>query len=146
MGIVIGALGCWLAGGATRPVQAANDRHDNYVICTGMSGVNPRSPLDGIWLLDYKQGKLLATIVDRTVGKVAGFAELDLIQEFGFGPNQNLNFMMTTGTITAGQAALYLVETTSGKFGVYTLGPNTSSGSGVSILRHDLTSFRKPNG
>ncbi len=128
------------------PVAAANDRHDNYILCTGMSGVNPRSPLDGVWLLDYKQGKLLATIVDRTVGKTAGFAEVDLVNEFGIATNLNVNFLMTTGTITSGQSALYLVETTTGKFGVYTLGPSSSGGPGVTIMRHDLTSFRKQGG
>jgi hypothetical protein len=124
-------------------VAAANDRQDNYILCTGMAGVNPRSPMEGVWLLDYKQGKLLATIIDRTVAKTVGFAEMDLMSEFGIGPNTNVNFLMTTGTITGGQSALYLVETNSGKFGVYTMGPATNSLSGVSIMRHDMTSFRK---
>ena len=30
---------------------------------------------------------------------------------------------MTTGQHHAGQAALYVAETTTGKFGVYTMGP-----------------------
>jgi hypothetical protein len=140
------ALGIGISLGfltAPKPLAAANDRHDNYIMCTGMAGVNPRSPMDGVWLLDYKQGKLLATIVDRTVGKITGFAEMDLTNEFGIGSNLNLNFLMTTGTITGGQSALYLVETTSGKIGVYTMGPTTNGTAGVTIMRHDVTSFRK---
>jgi hypothetical protein len=101
--------------------------------------------LDGVWLLDYKQGKLLATMVDRTIGKTVGFAELDLVKEFGLGVNANVHFLMTTGHIAAGQAALYLVETGSGRFGVYTLGPTGDGSTGVTIVRHDLTSFRKIN-
>jgi hypothetical protein len=146
IGTGLGACACLGFLSSPRPLAAGNDRHDNYIICTGASGVNPRSPLDGVWLLDYKQGKLLATLVDRTVGKMVGFSELDLIAEFGVAANQNVNFLMTTGTITTGQSALYLVETTTGKFGVYTLGPTTSNQAGVTILRHDLTSFRKTNG
>jgi len=93
--------------------------------------------------LDYRSGKLLATIVDRSVGKTVGFAEMDLVSEFGVAPNQNVHFLMTTGTIAAGQAALYLAETNTGKFGVFTLGPSPDGNSGVTILRHDMTSFRR---
>jgi hypothetical protein len=143
LGVALGAIGFWLVGSGPRAAFAANDRAEQFILCTGMSGVNPRSPLDGVWLLDHKQGKLLATLVDRTIGKVTGFAELDLGKEFGVGSQQGVNFLMTTGTITPGQSALYLVEANSGKFGVYTLGPALDGGSGVTILRHDLTSFRK---
>lgn len=146
LGIILGVFAAWTLGGPGRQLIAANDRHQDFVMCTGAAGVTPRSQLDGVWLLDYNQGKLLATIVDRSVGKTVGFAELDLLKEFGFSPNQRVHFMMTTGNIASGQAALYLVETASGKFGVYTLGPNASGGTGVSIMRHDLTSFRKANG
>ena len=47
-------------------------------------------------------------------------------------------------TIAHGQAALYLAETNSGKFGVYTMGPRPDGTPGLSIRRHDLTTFRKP--
>lgn len=146
LGIVMGAIGVWALIGSARPVMAASDRHEDYVICTGAAGITPRSQLDGVWLLDYKQGKLLATIVDRSIGKTVGFADLDLMKEFDLGPNQNVHFLMTTGHIAAGQAALYLVETTSGKLGVYTLGPSSFGSTGVTIMRHDLTSFRKAGG
>jgi hypothetical protein len=36
---------------------------------------------------------------------------------------------------------LYLAETTTGKFGVYTMGPG-ANGSGIAIRRHDLSNFR----
>jgi hypothetical protein len=49
---------------------------------------------------------------------------------------------MTTGQISQGQAALYLAETVSGKFGVYTMGPRPDGRSGVAIRRHDLVLFR----
>jgi hypothetical protein len=50
--------------------------------------------------------------------------------------------MMTTGYITQGQSALYLAETTTGQFGVYTMGPGVN-GNGIAIRRHDLTKFRQ---
>jgi hypothetical protein len=120
-----------------------SDRFEDYIMCTGAVAVNPRAPTDGVWLLDYRAGKLLGTVVDRGVGKIVGFAELDLPKEFGIPPKQNVHFLMTTGTIAQGQAALYVAETTSGKFGVYTLGPDPVTGAGLVIRRHDLTTFRK---
>jgi len=129
--------------GGPRPVTAANDRIDGSIICTGAAGVNPRSPLDGVWLLDAKSGRLLATIVDRAAGKIVGFAEVDVAKEFGLPSAQAGQFMMTTGTIAMAQSALYLAETTTGKFAVYTMGPSTEGVAGVTILRHDMTSFRR---
>ncbi len=146
MGIVFGAVGCWALLGSTRPVFAANDRHEEFVICTGAAGITPRSGLDGVWMFDSKRGKLYSTIMDRSIGKTVGFAELDVVKEFGLGTANSVHFVMTTGHIAAGQAALYLVETNSGKMGVYTLGPSSDGNSGVTIMRHDMTNFRGPKG
>ena len=51
-----------------------------------------------------------------------------------------------TGQIAQGQAALYVAETATGKFGVYTMLPADVNGSGVGlqIRRHDMTTFRLP--
>ena len=81
------------------------------------------APTDGVWLLDYRSGKLLGTVVDRDKGKINGWAEVDLTTEFNLAPRANVHFLMTTGQIAQGQAALYVAETSSGKFGVYTMGP-----------------------
>jgi hypothetical protein len=145
-GMFTGALGGIAFFGSPRVVLAGNDRTDDFIICTGASGVSPRSPLDGVWLLDARRGKLLATIVDRSVGKTVGFAEVDLNKEFGLSPGDATRFVMTTGTITVAQAALYVAETHSGRFAVFTLGPSSDGSPGVTILRHDMTSFRRPTG
>lgn len=121
----------------------SNDRFEEYVICTGAVAVNPRSPTDGVWMMDHRNGKLLGTVIDRIQGKIVGWADLDLNKEFAIPAKQNAHFLMTTGTIAQGQAALYVAETTSGKFGVYTIGMDTTSGQGLVIRRHDLTTFRK---
>ena len=50
----------------------------------------------------------------------------------------------STGMIANGQAALYVTETTSGKIGVYSMGPRDDTQPGVQIKRHDLVLFRQP--
>ena len=121
-------------------VASSNDRYQDYVMCTGAVSVNPKVPTDGVWMLDYRGGKLLGTVIDRTTGKISGWAEVDLVSEFGIAPKQDVHFMMTTGTIAQGQAALYVCETSTGKFGVYTMGAGDTGG--VQIRRHDMTTFR----
>jgi hypothetical protein len=123
-------------------VHAANDRFEDYVMCTGAVAVSPKAQTDGVWLLDYRSGKLLGTVIDRNNGKIVGWAEVDLVNEFAIPPRQNVHFLMTTGNITQGQAALYVAETTTGKFGVYSMGPRADNQPGVSIRRHDMVMFR----
>jgi hypothetical protein len=143
-GLIVG-LGIGLGyRGTNQPVFAANDRHEDYVLCTGPVSVNPGAKTDGVWLLDYRTGRLLGSLIDRNSGKIVSWAEVDLVGEFGIAPRANVHFMMTTGSIASGQAALYLAETVSGKFGVYTMGPRPDNLPGVAIRRHDLTTFRQP--
>lgn len=145
VGLVVGAGAVLFGFNSPPPLQARpNDRFEDYVICTGACAVNPRSPLDGVWLLDYRTGKLLGTVIDRNVGgKILGWAEVDLTSEFNIAPKAPAHFLMTTGTITSGQAALYVAEVTTGKFGVYTMGPDTNTMTGALIRRHDMVMFRK---
>jgi hypothetical protein len=143
-GIVLGGVAAGLYFGHTPQVQAANDRYEDYILCTGPVAIAPRAPTDGVWLLDYRSGKLLGTVIDRSVGKIIGWAEVDLVTEFEIAPRQNVHFLMTTGTIALGQAALYVAETTSGKMAVYTMGPRRDGQPGVEILRHDRVPFRQP--
>ena len=146
LGVVLGAAATAFYQGTQPAAQARpNDRFEDYVMCTGACAVNPRAPTDGVWLLDYRGGKLLGTVIDRTQGKILGWAEVDLVGEFNIAPKSNVHFLMTTGNIAAGQAALYVAEVTTGKFGVYTLGPDVNAQNGVSIRRHDLVMFRKGN-
>ena len=141
VGVLLGAAGVALY--VTQPAaRAANDRYEDYILCTGAVSVTPRAPTDGVWLLDYRAGKLLGTLIDRLNGKIIGWAEVDLVNEFNLPPRQNVHFLMTTGMIAQGQAALYVAETTTGKFAVYTMGPRPDGQPGVSIRKHDLVLFR----
>lgn len=145
IGAVAGFCLSGLISNPSRPVFAAsNDRHNENIMATGAVSVNPKVQTDGVWLLDYKAGKLLGTVIDRTQGKIVGWAEVELPTEFGLKPQQDVHFMMTTGYITQGQSALYLAETTTGQMGVYTMGPGGNGG--VVIRRHDVTKFRQQAG
>jgi hypothetical protein len=146
VGLLLGtvAAGAWLS--YHPKLYAANDRYEDYILCTGPATTHLNVPTDGVWMLDYRAGKLLGTVIDRTQGKIIGWAEVDLVTEFNLPPRQNVHFLMTTGQINKGQAALYVAETTSGKFGVYTMGMRTDGQRGIMIKRHDLVLFRPAAG
>ena len=57
------------------------------------------------------------------------------------GLKERVHFLMTTGQIAFGQAALYVAETTSGKFGIYSMGSGPQGG--VVIKKHDMVMFRQ---
>jgi len=142
-GAALGMVAAMFYLGQPRVAGAAsNDRYQDYVMATGAVNINARVQTDGVWMLDYKTGKLLGTVIDKSQGKVVGWAEVDLVEEFKVQPKQDVHFMMTTGYITQGQSALYLAETTTGQIGVYTLSGG-ANGQGIVIKRHDLATFRK---
>jgi hypothetical protein len=143
LGMLLGGGTCWYFVHQPRVWAGSNDRYDDYVLCTGSVASSLKAPTDGVWLLDYRAGKLLGTVIDRTAGKIVGWAELDLVTEFNLPPRQNVHFLMTTGQIAQGQSALYLAETTSGKFAVYSMGVRTDGKTNVYIRRHDLAMFRQ---
>src|SRR5262249_50953850 len=139
LGLVLGGAGVGLYLGQTRTGQAStSDRYEDYIICTGAGAGQPRAPPDGGRRLDYPAGQLPGTGIDRHLGKIVGWADVDLVAEFGLQPRQNAHFLMATGQIAQGQAALYVAETTSGKFGVYTLSVRPDGQPGFVINRHDL--------
>jgi hypothetical protein len=86
VGLTLGiAAATWFRPAST-PVFAGNDRHDDYILVTGPITMGANLTVDGIWLLDYRAGKLLGTVVDRNLGKVMPFAEVDLVKEFNIPP------------------------------------------------------------
>ena len=143
LGLALG-IGAMIAYRGTQPALAGNDRHEDYIMATGPIKLGVNVEADGIWLLDYRAGKLLGTIVDKNAGKVVGWAEVDLVQEFNIPPKQNVHFLMTTGAQIKGQTALYLTEINSGRFGVYSMAPRVDGTGGMFIRCHDRTLFRKP--
>jgi hypothetical protein len=163
LGLLLSAGLVALGVGSSRSVRAASDHFEDYIMCTGAvsadmfrTGIRfdpvtktyhshlESSPVEGLWLLDYRSGKLLGTAIDRTVGKVIGWGEVDLVKEFALAPRQDVHFTMVTGDVARGQSALYVAETTTGKMGVYSMGPGPTGGPGIVILRHDQVPFRSP--
>ena len=145
VGAGVGVIATMFFLGSPRPVGAASsDRYGEYVMATGAVSINPRVQTDGVWMLDYRSGKLLGTVIDKTQGKIVGWAEVDLTAEFNVKAFQDVHFMMTTGYVTQGQSALYVAEVSTGKFAVYSMGVDPNTQSGVGIRRHDQSTFRKP--
>lgn len=143
VGVALGVLGAMFYLGQPQSAgAAANDRYQDFIMATGAVAINPRVPTDGVWLLDYRTGRLLGTVIDKNQGKILGWAEVDLTTEFDLAPRQDVHFLMTTGYVSQNQSALYLAETSTGKFGVYTMGPAVT-GNGIIIRRHDMTTFRQ---
>ena len=147
VGLILGIAGATFGYQSMQNrVLAANDRHEDYVLCTGPVLVNPRVPSDGIWLLDYRTGRLMGTVINHLSGTIAGWAEVDLVKEFDIPPRSDVHFLMTCGVINNGQSALYVAETTTGKFGVYTMGLRPDNQSGMMIQRHSISNFRATQG
>jgi hypothetical protein len=149
-GLVLGTVIGGLYFGQPKPVEASSDRYEDYIMCTGTvtAAALPAgrgriaSPMDGVWLLDYRSGKLLGTAIDKREGKIHGWAEIDLVTEFNLPPRQNVHFLMATGQVAFNQSALYVAETTTGRFGVYSMSLKPGGDGGLLIRRHDLITFR----
>jgi len=141
LGLALGVAGTLIGYHAnSRPALAGNDRTEDYIITTGSMTIGPNT-VDGVWLLDYRAGKLLGTIVDKITGRAHPWEEVDLVKEFNIPPKQNVHFLMTTGTTIRGHTALYLAEINTGRFGVYGMTPR-ADGS-IVIRKFDATAFRR---
>lgn len=153
MALTIGVAVGWVLN-TRQPVfaGASNDRFQDYIMCTGPvnqafsnNAAFLNAELDGVWLLDYKSGKLLASTVNRQNGKLIAWDEMDLVKEFELAPRSDVHFLMTTGTVVKGQSVLYLLETGTGKVGVYSMTADETVGTGngkIKIRRHDMSTFR----
>lgn len=136
--LLIAGVGLGLVFAGSRPprIQAGGaDRSGESVLTTGVisiqfdEGNKIQAPQEALYYLDYKAGKLMATIPTfrQTVNSTTylePFAERDLVADFQIdldnGPRPK--FLMTTGqlgTFGGGWAPLFVFETTTGRVGVY---------------------------
>jgi hypothetical protein len=152
------ALGWGVAGARTGVLQAhGGDRYDESILTAGPTFIryNEASKVqvaqDGLYFLDYRSGKLLATIPTfrQSVGpaRVLGsFAERDLVADFKIDVEAGVrpHFLMTTGSMSTGSsnaygdggAPLFVFESTTRKVAVYRL--EQQSIGAVSRARLDL--------
>jgi hypothetical protein len=145
--LLAGILLGWLSAGARpTPMQAsAGDRAGECIVATGPvlmeqdGSTKAPTALDALYFLDYKGGRLLATVPSyRMLGTkvqiIDDFVERDLVADFKLDPDivPRPRFLMTTGSLgrySAGWAPLYVFETTTGQVGVYRMQLSQSAGA-----------------
>lgn len=135
--LVLGLFLGW-ALASLRPaplVAGGGDRSGESIVATGPilirydEGSKVQIPLEALYILDYKAGKLVGTVpsmqqTTRGSRYLGTLAERDLAPDFKLdldnGPRPR--FLMTTGSLGAysgGWAPLYVIETTTNQVGVY---------------------------
>ncbi len=135
--LIIGIFMGWgLASFRPAPVLAsAGDRSGEAIVTTGPvlirwdESAKSALPIDALYVLDYKGGRLLATVptyqqTPKETRVIEPFSERDLVADFKLdlsrGPRPH--FLMTTGSLgadNAGWSPLYVFETTTSQLGVY---------------------------
>lgn len=150
-------LGLILADGRPSQIQAGGgDRSGESILATGAvsvrydEGNKVQLPLEALYYLDYKAGKLLGTIptfrqTANATTYLEPFAERDLVADFKLDLDNGARprFLMTTGQLGAfgdGWAPLFVFETTTGRVGVYRI--QQQSVGGRNQLRFDLMEMR----
>jgi hypothetical protein len=135
--LLVGLLIGW-AMASLRPaplLAGAGDRLGESAVATGPVMVRydegTKSPLalDAVYFLDYKGGRLLATVpalrqTTAATHVIERFMERDLVADFkiDLDTGGRPHFLMTTGAIgpySAGWSPLYVFETTTSQVGVY---------------------------
>jgi len=135
--LVLGLILGWcLASFRPAPLIAAGgDRSGESIVATGPvlirydEGSKVQIPLEALYILDYKSGKLVGTIPSMqqsTKGSkyIGALAERDLAADFKLdldnGPRPR--FLMTTGALgiySGGWAPLYVLETSTNQVAIY---------------------------
>jgi hypothetical protein len=157
--LIIGVLMGWgLASCRPLPLQASTgDRSGESIVATGPVLVRydeaAKGPvaLDAVYFLDYKGGRLLATVpsfrqTNTATRLLEPFSERDLVADFKLELDSGARprFLMTTGTLgpdSAGWAPLYVFETTTSQVGVYRIQMQTTIGT-ASQPRFELVEVR----
>jgi hypothetical protein len=132
-GLIVGTI----VSGTRSPrlIAGGGDRSGDSIVATGPvtigydEGLKVQIPHEAVYLLDYKGGRLLATIPSYRKGVgpaklVDSFVERDLVADFKLdletGPKPH--FLMTSGGLgaySAGWAPLYVFETVSNQLAIY---------------------------
>jgi hypothetical protein len=149
-----------LALASLRPTSlhaGAGDRSGESIVATGPVLVRydeaAKGPiaLDGLYFLDYKGGRLLATVpayqqTDTSSRVIESFSERDLVADFKLdlatGPRPR--FLMTTGSLgpyNDGWAPLYVFETNTSQMAIYRMQVQLTIGK-TSRPRFDLVEVR----
>ena len=126
----------------------ATDRNDEFAIATGQLTMS----LEAVYLLDFKSGKLLGTVMNQQSGQFQQAFARDLQQDFSLNTRQKPKFIMVTGAMQSARAqvpvnhVLYVAELNSGKMGAYFMPyrGETARGVGTEELKvMDMMTFRQ---
>lgn len=123
-------VGLVLGVGATVFLQGpssyatATDHSEEFAIATGL--IN--SSLEGVYLLDFKAGSLLGTVMNQQNGEFQQFYKRDLTKDFVLNARSKPKFIMVTGLMEQARGAqvpinhvLYVAELNSGRLGAYVM-------------------------
>ncbi len=115
LGLFLGFMAAWLLQG--KPAQAtATDRSEDFAIATGLL----QEDLEAVYLLDFRTGLLMATVMNTQTGQFQPFSFRRLATDFNINPRAKPRFVMVTGRMTAATAQvpinhlLYVAEVNSG--------------------------------
>jgi hypothetical protein len=161
-GVLIGWAG---SGFRATPMQASStDRAGDCIVTTGAvlmqydDSTKAPVPLEALYFLDYKGGRLLATIPSyRQAGSkmqlIDGFVERDLVADFKLSLETRAQprFLMATGSLgrySSGWAPLYVFETTTGQVAVYKMqvGQNYGESGAGQFELVELRRYNKSGG
>ena len=120
LGLVFG-LGAALFLQGQPSFATATDHTEDFAIATGF--LTPE--LEAVYLLDFKSGRLMGTVLNRQKGAFQHGYERMLANDFGLTARQKPKFMMVTGMVQVATAqvpinhVLYVAEVNSGKMVAY---------------------------
>ena len=119
LGLVFG-LGAAMILQGQPSYAVATDHSDEFAIATGYLNES----LEAVYLLDFKSGRLMGTVLNRQGGRFQHFYERNLANDFGLTARQKPKFMMVTGGAQLQGAVpihhvLYVAEVNSGKMAAY---------------------------
>jgi hypothetical protein len=127
----------------------ATDHADEFAIATGPLN---DGTIEAVYLLDFKTGSLLGTVMSRQAGKFQAYYKRDLGPDFGLKAGQKPKFIMVTGLMQATTSqvpighALYVAELNSGKINAYIMpyrGDVAGGTTAQALIPLDSISFRQ---
>jgi hypothetical protein len=121
-GLVLGVGIALLLQG--QPAQAtATDHADDFAIATG----HVTADLEAVYLLDFKTGSLLGSVMNKQTGEFQNFYKRELAADFDLKGKAKPKFLMVTGAMQSARAqvpiyhVLYVAELNSGKLAAYAM-------------------------
>ena len=147
-GLVLGlGIALFMQG---QPVQAtATDHADDFSIATG----HVTADLEAVYLLDFKTGSLLGSVMNKQTGEFQNFYKRELAADFDLKGKVKPKFLMVTGAMQSARAqvpiyhVLYVAELNSGKLAAYAMPykgeQSVRGGSTAEMMFMHFVSFRQ---